>query len=134
MNELFINTLLIKDNLLYAGTNEGVYARDLVTNVEEEEYTHREKNFVMYPIYPNPFKNITQLKYVLIKPAKVKIEIIDILGNSLIVLANEYQYQGEYTIKWNGQSKIGNYVSSGIYLIKFQVDNEIIIQKIISLK
>lgn len=134
LSELFINTLLIKDNLLYAETNEGVNARDLVTNVEEEEYTHREKSFVMYPIYPNPFKNITQLKYVLIKPAKVKIEIIDILGNSLIVLANEYQYQGEYTIKWNGQDKNGNYVSSGVYLIKFQIDNELIIQKIISLK
>lgn len=134
LSQEFVSTLFIKDSSLHAGTNEGIFARDLITDIEEGEFTYSEKNFEVYSCYPNPFNNVTKLKYHLNIPTNVKIEIFDILGNIVKTLFDDNQGEGGYNLFWDGKDSNNNSVVSGIYLVKFQVDKEIKVQKLILLK
>jgi hypothetical protein len=134
LNQEFVSTLFIKDSSLYAGTNEGIFARDLITDIEEGEFTYSKKKFEVYSCYPNPFNNVTKLKYHLNIPTNVNIKIFDILGNIVKTLFNDNQGEGGYTLIWDGKDNNNNSVVSGIYLVKLQVDKEIKVQKLILLK
>ncbi len=78
--------------------------------------------------YPNPFNPETQIDYFLPTGSNVKIEIFDILGQSVKTLVDSYQEAGPQSVVWNGQDDFGRKVSSGIYFYKMQagdfVDNQ----------
>jgi hypothetical protein len=134
LSQEFVISLFINDSSLYAGTNEGIFARDLITDIDEKEFNRNEKEFEVFPSYPNPFNNVTQLKYFLGEPSNVKIEIFDILGNIVKTLFDDNHVEGGYTLIWDGKDSNNNSVVSGIYLVKFQVGKEIEVQKILLLK
>ena len=66
--------------------------------------------------YPNPFANEVTLKYKLSARANVQLEVVDLNGRLVQVIANEQKEAGEYTAKWNS----GN-VAAGIYFAKLNV-------------
>ena len=80
--------------------------------------------------FPNPFNPVTSIKLEI--PAKlfVRIEIYDILGNRIEVLANNELNPGIYNLEWNAE----NY-PSGIYFYSVQSPRELrITRKMILLK
>jgi photosystem II stability/assembly factor-like uncharacterized protein len=134
LNDKFINSLTIYNELLWAGIYGGIYARDLISHVELEQDYYSPNDFTLLSAYPNPFNNSTNITYHLQKHGKVKIEIINLLGKKVKLITDDYQHEGGYTLFWDGKDSDNSSVASGIYLVKFQVDKEIKIQKIILLK
>jgi photosystem II stability/assembly factor-like uncharacterized protein len=134
LNDKFINSLTIYNEHLWAGIYGGIYARDLISHVEFEQDYYSPNDFTLLPAYPNPFNNNTNITYYLQKHGKVKIEIINLLGKKVKLITEDYQHEGGYTLFWNGKDNNNHSVASGIYLVKFQFDKEIKIQKIILLK
>jgi len=70
------------------------------------------QEYVLSQNYPNPFNPSTMIKYGLPEQSNVKIEIFNILGQSIGVLVNQDKSSGYYETTWNAEN-----LPSGIYLI-----------------
>jgi hypothetical protein len=78
-------------------------------------------------VYPNPAKQFTNIRYELIQPADVQIEIYDVLGNKIEnILSLTRQDKNKYIQRINTES-----LSLGVYLIHFKINNSVNVIKII---
>jgi hypothetical protein len=84
--------------------------------------------------YPNPFNANTMISFGLPEGEDVKIEIYNIIGQSVAVLADGYFDAGHYDIVWNGQDPDGNQISSGVYLYRLVTGSEVLTKKMTLLK
>lgn len=87
--------------------------------------------------YPNPFNPSTKIGYAI--PAtesltSVKLEVFNLLGQKISTLINAKQAPGSYSIEWDGRSINGSLVSSGIYIYRLSVANQVITKKMTFLK
>jgi hypothetical protein len=72
-------------------------------------------DFILHQNYPNPFNPSTTIKYTLPKSEKVKIEVFNLLGQSIKTLLNNQMPSGSHEVEFNGQN-----LSSGIYYYKIE--------------
>ncbi len=105
------------------------------TSIEEQgsEKTTA-SNFSLYQNYPNPFNPTTMIKYVLPQPAKVEINVYNILGQKIKTLINAIQESGKYSVTWDGKDLKGRTVASGIYFYKMEAGDYTCVRKMIMLK
>jgi len=68
--------------------------------------------------YPNPFGQITNIKYQIAKSGQVSLKVYNIAGQEVKTLVNEDKKVGSYEVKWDGRDNQGNKVSNGVYLYK----------------
>ncbi len=69
--------------------------------------------------YPNPFNPTTTIDYDLPNAGHVTLEIYDILGREVAVLANnEFRNAGWHIVSWDGRGVNGSQVSSGVYFCR----------------
>ena len=84
---------------------DGKYVYSDIINVELKA----NKN-VVYQNVPNPFTNITTIRYEVADKALVKIMVYNAAGIQVAVLANEIKQPGSYQIQWNAENiPSGNY-------------------------
>lgn len=67
--------------------------------------------------FPNPFNNSTKIKYNLPEPARVEVNIYNILGEAIKTFKYKLQDSGTHYINWDGRNISGNAAVSGIYFI-----------------
>ncbi|MBN2601659.1 MAG: T9SS type A sorting domain-containing protein, partial [Candidatus Marinimicrobia bacterium] len=79
--------------------------------------------------YPNPFNPVTFIEYDIPRAATVNLDIINILGQSVTILVNEWQNAGHYSVQWNAST-----VSSGIYFYRLRVEDFKILRRCIVIK
>jgi hypothetical protein len=70
--------------------------------------------------YPNPFNPTTTIYYQLPTPARVSIQIYNLLGQSIRTLTDELNPAGYHHIQWDGRDMLGNLVASGIYFYQMR--------------
>ena len=80
-------------------------------------------------IFPNPFTQETNISYTIGKRAIVKIDVLDMLGNSLGILRNEEQSAGSYSLVFNSANYPVN--KSGIYLARITIGTTTGVYKLI---
>jgi len=85
-----------------------IVANNLVTNVAGNNMAQ-----LSLDNYPNPFSFSTQIKYILPESGNVNLEVFDMSGKLIQVLAGGQQSAGEHTLTWNAH----NY-AKGVYIIK----------------
>ena len=86
-------------------------------------------NFNISNAYPNPFNPSTQFDLNILESGFVSVKIFDLNGNLIDVLANDFYASGSYKMDWNANS-----VSSGIYILNAQINDESISQRITLMK
>lgn len=79
------------------------------------------------PVYPNPVTDQIVLDYELLQPANTRIELLSTEGKVLSVIENEWQDQGEHTLRWNR----GYGLASGVYFIRVAVGDFHTVQKVV---
>lgn len=79
--------------------------------------------------YPNPFNPVTKIYYTVPKASNVKLAITDISGRDVAVLVNQYKYDGEYIVDFNGEG-----FSSGVYFYRLETGGQVITNKMVLLK
>lgn len=72
----------------------------------------------LYNNFPNPFNSTTRIVYELLAYHKVKLSIIDILGQEVKVLVDENQEKGLYEVNFDATG-----LASGVYLLKLEAFN-----------
>ncbi len=86
-------------------------------------------DFALMENYPNPFNPMTTIEYEIQRSGFVNLSVFDIQGREVSSLVNGYQSLGWHTINWDGSG-----FSSGIYLYRLTMDNEIITRKMLLTK
>ncbi|WP_234567705.1 BspA family leucine-rich repeat surface protein [Rhodohalobacter sp. 614A] len=83
----------------------------------------------LLPNYPNPFNPSTTIQYQLHEQVHVNIEVFDVAGRRVQILANELQASGNYRVQFDARQ-----FSSGMYFVRFIAGDVPQIQKITLIK
>ena len=86
-------------------------------------------NFGINSIYPNPFNPVTTISFDIVKSSQVNIKVFDLLGNQVATLVNEVKNGGSHSISWDASG-----LSSGLYFVKMEANNEVFIDKLMLMK
>ena len=72
------------------------------------------------PNFPNPFNASTQIAYRLAAPGLARLEIYNILGQSVRTLVNQFQPAGFYQVRWDARDQRGSALAAGVYLTRLR--------------
>ncbi len=84
--------------------------------------------------YPNPFNPSTQIRFALAKTCDAHVEVLNVLGQTVKILASGEQAAGTHSVTWDGTDEGGNPVSSGIYFYRIVTDEFKAAKKMLLLK
>lgn len=101
----------------------------IITTIGVEDLPKLESDIVLYQNYPNPFKNITSIKYYLSNSSNISLKIYDLLGNEVYSLLKGFQEAGYHTIEFNSQD-----IGEGIYFYELRTNNSFEIKKMMIIK
>jgi len=87
-----------------------------------------EKDPFSVSVYPNPFSSSTVIGYTLEKNADVKIELVDIFGKQIAVIADGKELAGNHQITLDGKCFS---LQSGIYIVKITSNNVVSTKRIV---
>jgi hypothetical protein len=79
--------------------------------------------------YPNPFNPSTEIRFTLLQPEHVKLVVYDMLGRTVVGLADQQMDAGFHTVTWNASN-----VPSGVYIYRLSAGNVVQIRKMVVTK
>ena len=92
------------------------------------------KDYKLYNNFPNPFNPSTKIAFELPKASHVNLTIYDIVGREVAQVADA-EYPAGYTeLTWNGTSKNGPMVASGVYFYRVSTDRWSKVKKMLMVK
>ncbi len=93
--------------------------RNMVVGTAEEPVVP--EKFSLSQNYPNPFNPGTRIEFTLPKDSQVNLSVYNLRGQAVATLVHERRRAGEYTVQWDGISKSGQQVASGVYIYRLQM-------------
>ena len=94
-----------------------------IENVEISKENHISiiDNFEIFSMYPNPFKQYTNIKFKLLDDSYVSLNVYDLNGKIVCTLINnEKRNAGEHSLEWTHEN-----LSSGLYICKLKANNKV---------
>jgi len=107
----------------------------LPTGIEESE-TNAPKSLAL-TINPNPFKQITDIRYEITDPGyqKLTLNIYDITGRSVREFFEEFSVVGhQLSVRWDGTDNEGKRLPAGVYLAELKTPDNRVSEKIVRLE
>jgi|GEM_PF-4875399 len=92
------------------------------------------KQYSLSQNYPNPFNPSTEIRFALPKSCEVRVEVLNVLGETVRTLASGLQTAGTHFVTWDGTDERGNSVSSGVYFYRIVSDEFTTSRKMVLLK
>ncbi len=114
--------------------NTSIFSSPYITRIEEKRQHFITANYSLRQNYPNPFNSNTQIQYGLAKSGHVSLKILNLLGEEVVALVNQYQSAGYHAVTWNGKDANDRSVQSGIYYYKIEVAGYSAFKKLIFVK
>jgi flagellar hook capping protein FlgD len=74
--------------------------------------------FALHANQPNPFARLTTLRFALPQSEHVRLEVFDLLGRRVSVLADGTFEAGEHAVQWDGRGAHGALLSAGVYVAR----------------
>ncbi len=97
----------------------GVQSQDkIITSARHPDRHELPEEFDLAQNYPNPFNPVTQIRYSVPKPAYVRLEVYNAMGQRLAILVNENKSPGIYEVTFDATG-----LSSGMYLYRLQTES-----------
>jgi len=131
LTTLAVSSLAVRDEYLYAGTVfNGMWKRplaEMITDVASERELPSE--FSLEQNYPNPFNPSTTIEYALARSGPVSLEVVNLLGGTVAVLAAGDLPAGRYHATWDAAGS-----PSGMYFCIFRAGAFRAVRKIILMK
>jgi hypothetical protein len=110
-------------------------ARTLVPRIDNSgSVVTLPEEFGLVQNYPNPFNPSTRIGFALPVATHVELEVINILGQRVVTLADHKIEAGNHEILWNGTNSSGQMVSSGVYFYRLKAGDFIETRKMLLLK
>ncbi len=105
--------LVFDHNACSDNSNRVMIQMVIIDSDTPEELHDRPLEWALDAIWPNPFNPTTQIRYGLKETTTVDVQIFDILGRQVAILAHETQQAGWYTIPFTASN-----LSSGLYFVQ----------------
>ena len=87
------------------------------------------REFSLSEAYPNPFNPVATLTMTIPEPAKVLVQVYNIKGEVVSILANGFMDANIYTFTWDASN-----LTSGIYFVKAEVGEFVETRKLTLIK
>jgi hypothetical protein len=104
---------LVRDLFL---VSRGVYTAKVTNSAEQQNGIP--SRFALAQNQPNPFGTATLIRFELPVKTKVKLEVFDLLGRRIRVLADREFEAGYQSVEWDRRSRSGSEVAPGIYMYR----------------
>ncbi|MEX0721253.1 MAG: T9SS type A sorting domain-containing protein [Balneolaceae bacterium] len=101
--------------LLVEQQGDGDIQVQKVKRSKEKEAEELPEAFGLHDAYPNPFNPSTVLKFEVPNTGKVRVEVFDIAGRLVSVLANQNYQAGVHQLRFDAEG-----LASGVYLVRAQ--------------
>jgi hypothetical protein len=85
----------------------------------------------LFECFPNPFRDFTTIQFNVLTSGYYKLEILDMNGRIIQVLADDYLTEGNYWVDWTGN--VGS-LKGGVYTVRLSDNNSVETIKVIMLK
>ncbi|MDQ7815574.1 MAG: C39 family peptidase [Melioribacteraceae bacterium] len=105
------------------------YPKDNVVSVDLANNKIIPDNFELYQNYPNPFNPVTSIKYQITVSDFVSLKVYDAIGSEVATLVNETKSPGTYEVTFDAAN-----LTSGVYVYRMQVGNNVKMKKLVVLK
>lgn len=79
--------------------------------------------------YPNPFNASTRINFSLKAPGRVRLELFNILGQRVVMLANDERKAGRHFVSFDASSQ-----ASGVYFYRLAVNEFVALRKMLLVK
>ena len=127
-----LSNTYIEDNKLKSRINKfGSYA--IFYNTYEETLSYPDQ-YILMQNYPNPFNPATMIDFYLPEDNYIEINIYNVKGEKVKTIYKGELSSGYQSIKWNGTDDKASSLSSGIYVVRLNYDNQVISNKMVKLK
>jgi hypothetical protein len=83
---------------------------------------------------PNPFNPTTGIAFDLPVASQVRLEILNVLGQKVKTLVNEFYEAGSHSVIWDGRDDYGSITASGIYFYRITAGENQAVKKMMMLK
>ncbi len=107
---------------------------EVITGISVAGVESLPKSFTLLQNYPNPFNAGTNFRYQLQFGGDVELSLYNLQGQKVRTLVKTHQSPGEHSVQWNGRDRNGKAVSSGLYLVSLQFENQRQTRKALLLK
>ncbi|MBD3299570.1 MAG: T9SS type A sorting domain-containing protein [candidate division Zixibacteria bacterium] len=91
-------------------------------------------SFSLAQNFPNPFNPETQIKFHLAAPGHVRLEVFNIIGQSVAVLVDGYRETGESIVEWDARNSRGENVASGVYFYRLSRNGDALTRKMVLMR
>ncbi|MCX6833365.1 MAG: T9SS type A sorting domain-containing protein [candidate division Zixibacteria bacterium] len=91
---------------------------DIMLPIQEVQVQLLPERYELGQNMPNPFNPNTVIVFAVPRPAEVRIEVFNVLGQKVKTLANEFSKAGYKRVEWDGTDDNGSSVASGVYLYR----------------
>jgi len=122
---------------------KSVSVPDIPTGVAESHNATLPQSFALHQNFPNPFWSgatspafgggnpETTIRFELPRSSEVKLRVFNLLGAEVLTLLNERMPAGTHTFNWDGKNANQQQVGSGVYLLRLEADNEVMVRKMV---
>lgn len=117
-----------QDSLFISGISVS-YPKPLDVKDAKNPGLDRPEEFSLCQNYPNPFNPSTTISFNLDKDGFASLEVYNILGQRIAVLASEFMHSGFHNFNWNAAKS-----PSGIYIYRLTQGNKAISKKMLLIK
>lgn len=114
--------------------------RDFVVMIGSESYVKSKQSELapqkvkLHQNYPNPFREQTTLRYAVPEEMDVRLEVYDLLGRRVETLVDGRMTAGVHTLQWSGDTRSGQQLASGTYLVRLQAGDQMRTMKMVLVK
>lgn len=133
-------TYVISAKILFKNKSTSLWTKaDSVTKVKNLELLpqteKKQMDVAVIRNHPNPFNMSTQIIYQLEHDSHVLVQVYNVQGRLIRVLADQPEQPGMHSVLWDGTNNHGNIVASGLYYyrVKIKPENQPEIDKIQSM-
>ena len=121
----------ISDNYILSAGFWGSVSR-MFLDVDDEAVLPTE--YSISNAYPNPFNPVTNIDITIPESGLMQFAIYDILGRQVFENKQTFANPGHYRFSWSGKNNHGSSLSSGVYLLTVQFEENYYKQKLTLLK
>ena len=109
----------------------GSALREGRTEAHDVRATESPLAFALRQAEPTPFSRSTRIRFDLPKAAWVHLEVFDLQGRRVAMLADEFLPPGQHAREWNGAAAVGGRARPGVYLYRIRAAEHIAQKKLV---
>ncbi len=109
--------------------------QEISVSVKAAEYNVKPGGFALHQVFPNPFNSDVNLSFTLEEPTDdLSLSIFNVQGVLVQTLTSGHRSAGTHNYDWDGVDTQGNYLPSGLYLVRLASKSNVQIQRVTLLK